>query len=127
MNRFFVTKTVMMCLLLVLAGGFLWVDQGYCQDQSTIQLLGQVARVYTGGDGPAGDGLIFGFSMWGLMGGFLFAGIGFIAFMYGKKNGEFRPLIIGVLLMGYPYFLKGTAVLYLVGILLTVVLFVWRE
>lgn len=111
-------------ILLVLIGAICWLSQGYCQDTS--QLLGQVAQVYAGNAG-AGDGLILGFSMWGLIGGLIFSSIGFVAFVYGKKNDEFRPLIIGILLMGYPYFFKGAVTLYLVGVLLTAVLFFWRE
>lgn len=57
----------------------------------------------------------------------IFGVIGFVAFAYGKKNKFFRPMIIGVALMGYPYFISGTFLLYLVGIVLTVALYFWRE
>ena len=57
----------------------------------------------------------------------IFGLIGFIVFVYGKKNKLFRPLIIGIALMVYPYFISGTFFLYLVGILLTGALFLWRE
>ena len=102
----------------------LTVAPGYCQD--TQQLLGQVAQVYAGEDVPK-DSLIGGFSLWGLMGGMLFGGIGFIAFIYGKKNAEFRPMMIGILLMAYPYFVRGTFALYLVGAAFTGVLYFFRE
>jgi len=62
-----------------------------------------------------------------LIGGCFFGSIGFIAFMYGKSNSEFRPIVMGILLMAYPYFLRGTVVLYLVGIALTAGLYFWRE
>ncbi len=94
--------------------------------QETRELLGQVAKIYTGND-PSSNGLIGGFSLWGLIGGILFGGIGFIAFIYGKKNSEFRPLFIGIALMGYPYFLRGTIALYLVGMVLTAALYFFRE
>ncbi len=57
----------------------------------------------------------------------LFGAIGFVAFMYGKKNALWRPAVIGVALMAYPYFLSGTWPLYLIGIALTLVLYFWRE
>ena len=57
----------------------------------------------------------------------IFGGIGFAAFLYGKKNKFFRPMIIGIALMTYPYFISGTFFLYLVGIVLTAALYFWRE
>ena len=57
----------------------------------------------------------------------IFGGIGFAVFLYGKKNKVFRPMIIGVALMAYPYFISGTFFLYLVGIALTAALYFWRE
>jgi len=102
----------------------LFTSQGYCQD--TQQLIGQVAKIYAGSDG-SNSGLIGGFSAWGLIGGVLFGGIGFIAFIYGKRNSEFKPMFIGILLMAYPYFIRGTIALYLVGIVLTAALYFFRE
>ncbi len=57
----------------------------------------------------------------------VFGAIGFVAFVYGKKNKLFRPMIIGFALMVYPYFISGTFFLYLVGIALTAALYFWRE
>jgi len=57
----------------------------------------------------------------------IFGAIGFAGFLYGKKNRLFRPLIIGIALMAYPYFISGTFFLYLVGIALTAILYFWRE
>jgi len=57
----------------------------------------------------------------------IFGAIGFAVFLYGKKNRFFRPTIIGVALMVYPYFISGTLFLYLVGIALIAVLYFWRE
>jgi hypothetical protein len=57
----------------------------------------------------------------------LFGGIGFVAFSYGKKSMLFRPMIIGLALMVYPYFVPGTLGLYLIGIALTALLYFWRE
>ena len=57
----------------------------------------------------------------------IFGAIGFVAFVYGKKNTFWRTMIIGIALIVYPYFVSGTTVLYLVGIVLTAVLYFWKE
>ena len=57
----------------------------------------------------------------------IFGAIGFVAFVYGKKNKFLRPMIIGFALMAYPYFFSGTLVIYLVGIGLSLALYFWRE
>lgn len=98
---------------------------GYAQD--TQKVISQVAEVY-GISGSSGDGTtIAGYSIWGLVGGLLFGSVGFIAFVYGKKNELLKPLFIGILLMVYPYFLKSTLALYTIGIGLSVSLYFFRE
>lgn len=57
----------------------------------------------------------------------IFGAIGFAVFLYGKKNKLLQPLIIGIALMAYPYFISGTFLLYFVGIALTAALYFWRE
>ena len=57
----------------------------------------------------------------------IFAAIGFVAFMYGKKNALWRSMIIGIALMAYPYFFSGTLSICLIGIALTAALYFWRE
>ena len=59
-----------------------------------------------------------------LFGGFLFGSIGFVAFVYGKKQASYKPLVIGILLMAYPYFVSNTILLYGIGILLTALLLI---
>jgi hypothetical protein len=110
--------------LLFIIFGVFFATSAYCQD--TQQLIGQMAEVYTGSD-LSSSGLIGGFSMWGLMGGILFGSIGFGVFIYGKKNSELKPTLIGIALMIYPYFLRGTIALYLVGIGLTAALYFFRD
>jgi len=56
----------------------------------------------------------------------IFGAIGFAVFLYGKKNKSFRPMIIGIALMVYPYFISGTFLLYFIGIVLTAALYFWR-
>ena len=57
----------------------------------------------------------------------IFGAIGFAVFLYGKKNKFFRPMIIGVALIAYPYFISGTFFLYFVGMALIAALYFWRE
>ena len=77
----------------------------------------------------AGVGLLQGddFSAAKIFAWFIFGVIGFAAFMYGKKNKLFRPMLIGAVLMAYPYFISGTGFLYLTGIALAAALYFWRE
>jgi hypothetical protein len=60
--------------------------------------------------------------------GLLFFGIaGFAAYRYGKKAGLSKPKWIGLALMLYPYAISATWLLYVVGIALCVMLFLFRE
>jgi hypothetical protein len=68
-----------------------------------------------------------GFSFTNLIAGFIFSGIGLVAFVYGKKQGSFKPLAIGIALMAYPYFLTSTFWLYAVGVVLCLLLYYWRD
>ena len=62
-----------------------------------------------------------------LLGGILFSGIGFVALTFAKKQGRWKTALLGVLLMFYPYFTSSTLVLYVVGILLTICLFMFTD
>ena len=53
--------------------------------------------------------------LWGL----LFGSIGLGFFLYGKKQGQIMPLISGLLLMAYPYFVSNTPLLVAIGVALT--------
>ena len=53
----------------------------------------------------------------------LFGAIGLAAFLYGKRLMQPRPMILGVLLMIYPYFVSQFWPLYAIGALLTAGLF----
>jgi hypothetical protein len=57
----------------------------------------------------------------------LFGAIGFVAFVYGKRQSEWKPMITGALLMAYPYFISDTIAIYLIGAVLTASLYFWRE
>lgn len=59
--------------------------------------------------------------------GFLFGSVGLGYFIYGKKQGLLAPLVSGIALMVYPYFVPGTLAIVLVGIVLMAVPFYWKE
>jgi hypothetical protein len=49
----------------------------------------------------------------------IFSTIGLAAFTYAKKAGYIYPMLFGVVLMTYPYFVSQTWLLYAVGVALT--------
>ena len=51
----------------------------------------------------------------------LFGTVGIGYFVYGRKRGAVVPLICGVALMVYPYFIANVALLIVIGIVLTAV------
>ena len=67
------------------------------------------------------------FDLFKILAYIIFGAVGFVAFIYGKKNAFWRSMIIGLTLMAYPYFLSGTLAIYLVGIALSAALYFWRE
>lgn len=62
-----------------------------------------------------------------LIGNFIFSGIGFVAFVYGKKLTRWKAMALGLALMLYPYFVPDTMWLYGVGVALTALLYLTRE
>lgn len=64
-----------------------------------------------------------GFSLATILIAVFFGLVGFAAFRYGKKNGEARPLFLGVALMAYGYFVSNAWVSLGIGTLLTLALF----
>lgn len=62
-----------------------------------------------------------------LFGTLLFGAIGLAAFIYGKRMVLWKPLVIGIALMAYPYFVSQTWLLYTVGCVLSLGLFIFRE
>ena len=64
---------------------------------------------------PSGESLIIG----------MFAGVfGVAYFVYGKRSEKMVPLIVGVLLCIYPYFIESVLWLCVVGLLLLAAPFV---
>ena len=67
------------------------------------------------------------FSLAKIIAWIIFGAVGFAAFVYGKKERSFKPLVVGIALMGYPYFINGTFWLYAAGAGLCLVLYFWRD
>lgn len=63
----------------------------------------------------------------GLFGQMLFGTVGFFAFIYGKKQGLWKVMVVGILLMILPYLISDNWFLYISGSVLTVLLFIWRD
>ena len=56
-------------------------------------------------------------SAWLLL-SFLFSLIGMSVFVYGRRQRLVVPTVIGLALMGYPYFVSGSVALVSIGLLL---------
>jgi hypothetical protein len=57
----------------------------------------------------------------------IFSVVGLIVFRAAKREAQPARLVIGIVLMLYPYFVPGGFWLWFTGILLTGTLFVFRE
>jgi len=51
----------------------------------------------------------------------LFSVVGLIYFRWGKRDSELLPLVCGVLLLAYPYFVSSAVAMALIGLVLTVI------
>ncbi len=62
-----------------------------------------------------------------ILAGVIFGSVGFVAFIYGKRQSRFRPMLLGLSLMIFPYFVTDAIWLYALGSLLTAALFIFRD
>jgi uncharacterized membrane protein YcaP (DUF421 family) len=62
-----------------------------------------------------------------LIANLLFGSIGFVAFIYGKKQNLWKTMFIGLGLMIFPYFISQTVALFATGIGGTALLFLLRD
>lgn len=62
-----------------------------------------------------------------LLAAIIFGAIGLAAFVYGKRRGLPKPMLIGVALMAYSYFVPETWLFYAVGVGLCTLLYLFRE
>ena len=49
------------------------------------------------------------------------------AFVHGKRSSDLKPIVLGIVLMVYPYFVSDGWLLYLIGGVLTASLFIFRD
>jgi hypothetical protein len=70
---------------------------------------------------------MFNLSAANLIGGLIFGSIGFIAFIYGKRMNLWKPMLIGIGLMIYPYFINDDKIMLVIGIFGSTALFFLRD
>jgi hypothetical protein len=68
-----------------------------------------------------------GLSMWALIWGLIFNSVGVFAFLYGKKKSNLPYLIIGVILVVYPYAVQQALLIFVIGAALTAALYFFRK
>ncbi len=68
-----------------------------------------------------------GFNGFNLFLGISFGIIGMAALKYGHKERNYRPVLIGLALIIFPYFVPNTVLLFIIGSLLSAGLYFWRE
>jgi hypothetical protein len=61
-----------------------------------------------------------------LLWGVLFSAIGFAFFLYGRKQRAVVPLVCGIALMIYPYFIPNVFALVAIGIALAAIPYFFR-
>jgi len=61
-----------------------------------------------------------------LLWGVVFGSIGLAYFVYGKKQQRFVPLLCGIALMVYPYFISNPVLLVAVGLVISAVPYFFR-
>ncbi len=57
----------------------------------------------------------------------IFGTIGSVTCIYGWKNKAAKPLVIGVALSIFPFFVSNILLIYGIGIALTALLYFWRD
>jgi len=58
--------------------------------------------------------------------GVVFGAVGLAYFVYGKKQQRFVPLLCGIGLMVFPYFMSNTVLLVVVGLALSAIPYFFR-
>ena len=61
-----------------------------------------------------------------LLWGVVFGSVGLAYFVYGKKQQRFVPLLCGIALIAFPYFVSNTVLLVVVGLVLSAVPYFFR-
>lgn len=58
-----------------------------------------------------------------LLASMLIGGVGFVSFAYGKKQRRLPQMLVGLILMGYPYFVDSVA--WMLGIAAGLLVALW--
>lgn len=66
------------------------------------------------------------FEPYSLLATFIFGTLGFGALIYGRKLGLWQPVAIGLVMMGYSYFMPNATLNWLTGIGLCVLLWFYH-
>ena len=61
-----------------------------------------------------------------LLWGVVFGSVGLAYFVYGRRQGRFVPLLYGIGLIAFPYFVSNTVLLVVAGLALSVVPYFFR-
>ena len=61
-----------------------------------------------------------------LLGGVVFGSVGLAYFVYGKKQGRVVPLLCGIGLIAFPYFIANAVLLVVVGLALSAAPYFFR-
>jgi len=59
--------------------------------------------------------------------GFIFGCIGMGYISYGKSQSAIKPMLCGTVLIGFPYFVSGVWLTVLIGVVLMLIPWFWRE
>jgi hypothetical protein len=70
---------------------------------------------------------MFDLSAPNLIGNLLFSSIGFVAFVYGKRLSLWKPMFGGLALMVMTYFISDTMMMYGLGVVGSVALYLMRD
>ena len=57
----------------------------------------------------------------------VFGSVGFVCFVYGKKQASWKPMAGGIALMGLPYLLQQATALWVGGGLILATMYVFRD
>lgn len=61
-----------------------------------------------------------------IISGLIFSGVGFVYFTYGRKQKKTELLVLGIVLMVYPYFVSSLIVSICIGAILSLLPFLLR-
>jgi hypothetical protein len=62
-----------------------------------------------------------------LFGSLFFSAVGLAAFVYGRKSALWKPVVIGMLLMAFPYLISNSWLFFATGAALCVSLYIFRD